>query len=87
MSPAWCDNMMLTPGFRSDRPSDFASDFNDEDTDPAAPEPQRRTRADGDPSYELVWVEEAGYGMVLRVRRITPIRPSAIDGAARQVGK
>ena len=65
-------------------------DFNDEDTDPAVPEPQRRARAEGEPSYELIWVEEERYGMVLRVRRITPTRAganAAFDGVARPVGK
>lgn len=61
----------------------FTSDFADEDTDVAPePRPQRRSAPRGpndtqdvelsrEPSYELVWVEEEGYGMVLRVRRIT----------------
>jgi hypothetical protein len=53
-----------------------ASDFTDEDTE-VAPEP--RERRDGGtrtgtltsgPRCELIWVEEAGYGMILRVRPI-----------------
>ncbi len=50
-----------------------ACDFADEDTD-VAPDPareggKRKTPTD-EPSYELMWVEEEGYGMVLRVRRL-----------------
>ena len=47
------------------------SDFGDEDTQLAqgiehhAPDPEARL-----PSVELIWVEEPGLGMVLRVRRI-----------------
>jgi hypothetical protein len=57
--------------------TDTRFDFTDEDTE-IAPEPRdhrRRMTGDADqPSCELVWVEEDGLGMVLRVRPLP--RPS-----------
>lgn len=49
-----------------------AIDFGDEDTEPGDDEENAAAPATRDePSYELMWVEEPGMGMVLRVRRIT----------------
>jgi hypothetical protein len=43
-------------------------DFAEEDTAPGEPVPAPESR--DEPSYELMWVEEPGLGMVLRVRKI-----------------
>lgn len=44
-------------------------EFGDEDTEPGD-ELRELTLPHDSPSYELMWVEEPGMGMVLRVRRI-----------------
>jgi hypothetical protein len=46
------------------------SDWADEDTEVGPNLEERRMTAKLEPSYELIWVEEDGLGMVLRVRRI-----------------
>jgi hypothetical protein len=45
--------------------SDIEGDFEDEDTFPGVEE----TPVEG-PRYELMWVEQPGMGMVLRVVRV-----------------
>ena len=48
-----------------------AIDFGDEDTEPGDDdENAAATTPRDDPRYELIWVEDPGMGMVLRVRRI-----------------
>lgn len=44
-------------------------DFDDEDTEQKTAVPEGKD--DDEPRYELMWVEEPGMGMVLRVRRVT----------------
>jgi hypothetical protein len=54
----------------------LVKEFGDEDTE-VRPEvemvaPKKGAKSPGaEPSYELVWVEEPGMGMVLRVRPVT----------------